>query len=279
MKLTYVSIFAITLVLTSGIPLITGSGPINYANARYAPANTQSQANANDCDNGAICAADSSLFQGEGIAGSPIYSQISNSELQGLPGPQGPKGDKGDTGPQGPQGLTGAQGPQGLTGPQGDTGDTGSQGPHGIQGIQGEQGPVGPQGPPGPATEPPTATLTVLVEISCNDLYHTQFCERFILPPPSDFTIQVLAGNPTEPFFGSSEGTEVTIESGAYEVILLDAPGRIYDPETASNTWSFSDDCIGSIMPDESKICTITTVYEEGIAGGPMPGRPNLSVS
>jgi len=98
MKSAYLSIFTIVLVLLSGIPLISG-GATNYASARYA--NTQSQANANDCDNGAICAADSSLFQGEGIAGSPIYSQISNSELQGLLGPQGPKGDKGDTGPDG----------------------------------------------------------------------------------------------------------------------------------------------------------------------------------
>jgi hypothetical protein len=90
----------------------------------------------------------------------------------------------------------------------------------------------------------------------------------------SDFTIQVLAANPIEPFFGSLEGTKVPIESGAYEVILLDAPGRIFDPEPASNTWSFSDDC----HSDESKICTITTLYEQA-GGGGGPGRPNLSIS
>lgn len=178
-------------------------------------------------------------------------------------------------GPAGPQGEAGPQGPKG------DTGDTGPPGPQGPHGIQGEQGPVGPQGPIGPATEPPTGTLSVVVEISCSPAGGAPpgFCEELVLPPPSDFTIQVLAGNPTEPFLGSSEGTEVRIESGAYEVILLDVPGRIFNPVTADRTWSFSDDCIGSIMPDETKTCTITNVYEAGTQGTrPINVRPNLNL-
>lgn len=115
---------------------------------------------------------------------------------------------------------------------------SGPQGRQGEPGPQGPKGDTGPQGPPGPSTEPPTATVTVVIELICRPggvpEPDPQFCEKLILPPPSDFTIQVLAGNPIEPFFGSSEGTEVMIESGAYEVILLDAPS-----EPASNPWSF----------------------------------------
>ena len=60
----------------SPVPLITGTGPTNYANAEYA--GTQNPATANDCDKGALCAGSSSLFQGDSIAGSPINSQIYN---------------------------------------------------------------------------------------------------------------------------------------------------------------------------------------------------------
>jgi hypothetical protein len=97
---------------------------------------------------------------------------------------------------------------------------------------------------------------------------------------PSDFTIQILAGNPIQPFLETSDGTEVTIESGAYEVIILDAPESILDPVPVSRTWGFSEDCIGSIVPNENKVCTITAVYEEGIPGTqPIDARPNLSLS
>lgn len=80
MKITYVSIFAIVLVLTSGIPLIL-DGATNYASARYAP-NTQTQANANDCDNGTNCAINSPQTQGDGSASSPTNLQI--TETNGL---------------------------------------------------------------------------------------------------------------------------------------------------------------------------------------------------
>ena len=72
----------------SPVPLITGTGPTNYANAEYA--GTQNPATANDCDKGALCAGSSSLFQGDSIAGSPINSQIYNygsGGSQGQPGP------------------------------------------------------------------------------------------------------------------------------------------------------------------------------------------------
>lgn len=171
------------------------------------------------------------------------------------PGSQGPQGPKGDTGPQGPQGLTG---PQGEPGPQG---------------IQGEQG------PPGPAIESPTATVFVVVDISCTEHIGSTFCEELMLPPPSDFTFQVLADNPTEPFSGSSDGTEVMIESGSYEVIVLDFPDKMNDPPAYIATWGFSDNCIGSINPDESKTCTITAVYDEGRIGTRfLDARPNLGI-
>lgn len=49
MKVTYVSIFVIVIVLLSGIPLISDDA-MNFADARYT--NTQTQANANDCNTG-----------------------------------------------------------------------------------------------------------------------------------------------------------------------------------------------------------------------------------
>jgi hypothetical protein len=76
MKVKYLSIFAIVLVLLSGIPLVSGAG-MNYVNAKYAPANTQSQGNANDCDTGTNCAINSPQTQGDGTANSPTNLQIS----------------------------------------------------------------------------------------------------------------------------------------------------------------------------------------------------------
>jgi hypothetical protein len=157
-------------------------------------------------------------------------------------------------------GPPGPQGPPGEQGLQGEKGDIGPQGPPGQQGEQGEPG------PPGLPAEPPTATLTVIVEVSCNPRERNpDFCESVTLPSASDFTIQILAGSPTEPFAGSADGTEVLIESGAYKVILLKAPGRLLEPEVMDRIWWFSEDCIGSIMPDKGKTCTITAVYAVGI--------------
>ena len=72
MKITYVliSIFTIVLVLLSGIPLMSG-GATNYANAKYA--NTQTQANANECDEGTTCAINSPQTQGDGSVSSPTH--------------------------------------------------------------------------------------------------------------------------------------------------------------------------------------------------------------
>ena len=67
------------LVLLSGLLLIASPGALdmNYANAKYAPADSQTQANANDCDNGSNCAITSPQTQGDGTANSPTNLQIS----------------------------------------------------------------------------------------------------------------------------------------------------------------------------------------------------------
>lgn len=191
MKVKHVSIFAVVLVLSGGIPLLSGGGITNYANAKYS--NSQSQSFVNECgldeSSGINCVASGPQTQADGSAtATPIVSNAGGQGEQGPPGPQGPKGDTGDSGPQGPQGLTGPQGnlgpqgPQGLTGAQGDTGDTGPQGPQGLTGpkgdtgdtgVQGQQGPQGiqgiqgDQGPPGPDKELQTRIAvgnTVLVQ-------------------------------------------------------------------------------------------------------------------
>ena len=71
----YVFLFAILLVLTSGIPLFSGSSIINNASARYAT-NIQTQANSNECYD---CAINSPQTQGDGTANSPTNLQISES--------------------------------------------------------------------------------------------------------------------------------------------------------------------------------------------------------
>jgi hypothetical protein len=50
---------------------------MNYAYAKSAPADSQTQANANDCDNGTNCAITSPQTQGDGTANSPTNLQIS----------------------------------------------------------------------------------------------------------------------------------------------------------------------------------------------------------
>ncbi len=74
MKVKYVSIFAIFLVLLSGVPLIS-DGTANYANARYA--NTQTQANTDECEGSTNCGINSPQTQGDGSASSPTNLQIS----------------------------------------------------------------------------------------------------------------------------------------------------------------------------------------------------------
>src|SRR5688572_9640498 len=87
MKSAYLSIFTIVLVLLSGIPLISG-GATNYASARYA--NTQSQANANECNTGTNCAINSPQTQGDGSASSPTNLQISGLRDEQRQEPQVP---------------------------------------------------------------------------------------------------------------------------------------------------------------------------------------------
>jgi hypothetical protein len=66
---------------------------MNYVNAKYAPANTQSQGNANDCDTGTNCAINSPQTQGDGSASSPTNLQISKfNEEQGEPPSTPPSG-------------------------------------------------------------------------------------------------------------------------------------------------------------------------------------------
>jgi hypothetical protein len=172
-----------------------------------------------------------------------------------------------------------------IPGPPGPQGPPGEQGPAGPQGEKGDKGDTGPQGPAGPPAEPPTGIVSVVVEQICRPGGvpgggDPQFCERLVFPSPSEFTIQVLAGNPTSPFLGSSEGTDVITETGSYEVILLDVPQQPESIERAHYTLSFSDDCIGSIIAEEIKVCTIATVYEEGGTGGNrvLDARPHLEI-
>jgi hypothetical protein len=106
--------------------------------------------------------------------------------------------------------------------------DTSITTPSGLSGPQGPQGPPGEQGPSGPAVEIPTGIITVTVEQICRPggvpSPDPEFCEKLFLPPPSDFMIHVLSGNPTQPIPGTSVGTDMVIETGAYEVILLSVP-------------------------------------------------------
>jgi hypothetical protein len=84
MNVNYVSILVVVLVLSSGVPLASGS-IANYAYARYAT-NTQTMANNNECNNDANCSNPSSQSIGDGSANSPVNTQLSefnNEEEQG----------------------------------------------------------------------------------------------------------------------------------------------------------------------------------------------------
>lgn len=61
------------MVLLSGIPLISDDA-MNFADARYT--NTQTQANANDCNTGTNCAINSPQTQGDGSSRAPTNLQI-----------------------------------------------------------------------------------------------------------------------------------------------------------------------------------------------------------
>jgi hypothetical protein len=87
-KIKYVSLFVILLVLTSAISLFSGTRTIDYVSARYAPENTQTQANENECTTGTNCGITSPQSQGDGTANSPTNLQISklNEEQDGIGG-------------------------------------------------------------------------------------------------------------------------------------------------------------------------------------------------
>jgi hypothetical protein len=91
MKVKYTPIFVISLVLLSGLPLIS-TGTTNFAMARYA--NTQTQAIVNECTGPNVnCAVTSPQTLGDGGASTPINKQISkfNQEINGpeIPGGSG----------------------------------------------------------------------------------------------------------------------------------------------------------------------------------------------
>jgi hypothetical protein len=79
MKVIYTSIFMIILVLLSGLPLISGPGATNYANAARYATDTQIQANTNECEGGTNCAINSPQTQGDGSASSPTNLQTSET--------------------------------------------------------------------------------------------------------------------------------------------------------------------------------------------------------
>jgi len=86
MKVKFTPIFALVglLAILSGMPALS-TGITNYAYAKYGT-NTQTQANANECDTGSNCAITSPQTQGDGTANSPTNLQISKfNEEQGEP--------------------------------------------------------------------------------------------------------------------------------------------------------------------------------------------------
>jgi hypothetical protein len=92
MKVRNVSLVAsiTVLVLLSGMPVLSSGSVANYASARYAPADTQSQGNSNECDTGSNCGITSPQSQGDGTANSPVNTQISGfNEEQGAEGSLG----------------------------------------------------------------------------------------------------------------------------------------------------------------------------------------------
>ena len=69
------------LVLISGMPVLSSGSFTGTAQARYA-ADTQTQANSNECDTGTNCAITSPQTQGDGTANSPLNLQISKFNEQ-----------------------------------------------------------------------------------------------------------------------------------------------------------------------------------------------------
>ena len=279
--------FVTALVLTSGIPLFSGSSVINNVSARYAPqANTQTQANANECDTGSNCGITSPQTQGDGTANSPINLQISKfngeEEQIGVTPPNSPL-------PEGVVELVLSRCKLSLLGTldcsyvvQG----LGSTVEGGILCFQSDDGSYGQRCtvmainpftsraaicsqfriPPIPTTitcavglDGPNAHLLVKKNVICPP--------GFVCPTANQFTMRVEAQgavvNPTA-FSGSETGTEVGfIISGPavrYQVTETAPP---LPPPVIGLILVASQDmgCLGDIRPQESKTCTITNEY------------------
>ena len=118
----------------------------------------------------------------------------------------------------------------------------------------------------------PTTTLIVTKIVECESII-TVACEDVDSNfEPQDFIITVTGQNPNpSQFGGSSSGTEVTLEPGAYEVtedtsavdgkiVFEDDDGNPIPPTTIdvfNGGITFSEDCSGTIEAGETKTCTI----------------------
>lgn len=133
----------------------------------------------------------------------------------------------------------------GLQGPKGDKGDPGPQGPAGPQGDRGPQGETGPEGPAGQEIE--KSYLIVKKRI----------IDTIGGSSASDYTIHVNGRNPSpDTFLGSETGTVVTLDFGNYKV-TEDPPDMSRFPGNYLDT-KYSQDCTGSLFPDEAKTFKIT---------------------
>jgi hypothetical protein len=92
---------------------------------------------------------------------------------------------------------------------------------------------------PTPTPEPTTATLTVIKNVTNSTA------------APSQFTIHVTGNNPTPANFAGSEGTDVTLNPGTFNVTETVPTGTFF-------TSSFAGDCSGSIAAGQHLTCTIT---------------------
>jgi hypothetical protein len=121
---------------------------------------------------------------------------------------------------------------------------------------------------------PPPLTkeiLTVIKNTECQA--DAQTCEQNPIPP-SNFTIVIDGNNPSQNNFpGSSTGTDVELEQGAYNVTeqgldpvtpaicstLRFEAGQVVSPDTSGLfiCTNFSDECEGEITIGNQQICTI----------------------
>ena len=120
---------------------------------------------------------------------------------------------------------------------------TGSQGIQGIQGPKGDKedkedtGTTGPQGPAGQGIELGSLTVNVL---------------GFPETTSSSFTVHITGDVPTpDSFPGSETGTTIKLIPGNYQVTEI-------SPSSHPTTKSFSQDCSGTMQPNEAKTCIIT---------------------